>query len=92
MDSNQAKQTLRRLAQEGCIVISNHCREQMKKRNVTTEDILYVLLWGDIKEIKKSDITNDWKAEVKGKDLDGDPLTVQAAVSEDERTIIITVY
>ncbi len=64
----------------------------MKKRNVTTEDILYVLMWGDIKEIKKNDKRNSWKIEIKGKDLDGDKLTVQAAVNEDERTIIITVY
>jgi len=30
--------------------------------------------------------------EVEGKDLDGDKLTVQAAVNEEERTIVITVY
>jgi hypothetical protein len=92
MDSNQAKQTLRKLAKEGCIVISRHCREQMEKRNVTTEDILHVLMWGDIQGIKKNDKHNNWQMEVEGKDLDGDKLTVQAAVSEEERTIVITVY
>jgi Domain of unknown function (DUF4258) len=64
----------------------------MEKRNVTTEDILHVLMWGDIKEIKKNDRHNNWQMEVEGKDLDGDKLTIQAAVIEEERTIVITVY
>ena len=53
-----AKSTLRNLSKTGGIIISKHCSEQMKKRNVTTEDILYVLMWGDIKEIKKNDKRN----------------------------------
>jgi len=92
MDRSQAKRTLRELAQKGCIIISRHCREQMKKRNVTTEDMLHVLMWGSIKEIKKNDKHDNWQMEVNGKDLDGDILTVQAAVSEEKRTIVITVY
>lgn len=92
MDSSQATKTLRELAKKGCIIISRHCREQMEKRNVTTEDILRVLMWGSIKDIKKNDEHDNWKIEVKGKDLDGDKLTVQAAVNEEKRTIVITVY
>ena len=64
----------------------------MKERNVDAQDILYVLMWGDIIEIKRNTVHNNWKWKVRGKDLDDDLLTVQAAVNEDERTIVITVY
>lgn len=92
MDRNQAREKIRDLAKLGCIVTSRHCRARMRKRNVTTEDILYVLMWGDIINIEKDTEYNNWKCEVEGKDLDDDMLTVQAAVSEDNRTIIITIY
>ena len=92
MNRDQAERILRNLAKVGCIIISNHCRAQMHKRNVTTDDLLHVLMWGNIIEIKKNDKHNNWQMEVEGKDLDGDKLTVQAAVSEEERTIVITVY
>ena len=49
-------------------------------------------MWGDIKAVKKDAQHSNWKCEVEGKDLEDDILTVQAAVSEDEKTIIITVY
>ncbi len=92
MDINQAREVLRRLARQGCIIISNHCRAQMEKRNVIMDDILHVLMWGNIKKIEKNTKHNNWKIEVEGQDLDDDQLTVQAAVNEDERTIVITVY
>jgi len=92
MDRKQAKKILRKLAIHGCIIISNHCRAQMKKRKVTTEDILNVLIWGRIIEVEKNTKHNNWKLKVEGQDFDGDQLTVHAAVNEDERTIIITVY
>lgn len=92
MNKDQAKEIIRKLAKYGCILITNHCRAQMRKRNVTTDDILHVLMWGDIKTVQKDAKYSNWKCEVEGKDLEDDVLTVQAAVSEDERTIIITVY
>lgn len=92
MNRDQAKTTLRNLAKVGCVVISNHCRAQMQKRNVTTDDILHILMWGNIKKIEENTKHNNWKIEVEGQDLDDDQLTVQAAVNEDERTIVITVY
>jgi len=76
----------------GNIIISKHCSAQMEKRNVTTDDILNVLIWGKIIEIEKNTQHDNWEIEVEGQDFDGDQLTVHAAANEDERTIIITVY
>lgn len=93
MDINQAKQTLRNLSKEGCLITSKHCREKMQERSVTMEDILNVLMWGNVNNSKKDDNYDNWKMEIEGNDLDGDKLTVQVAVNEAERAIfIITVY
>lgn len=92
MDKNQAKKILRNLSKTGSIILTKHCSKQMIRRNVTTEDILFVLMWGNIENIKKDNEYNTWKIEIKGNDLDGDKLVVQAAVNEEENTIIITVY
>jgi hypothetical protein len=93
MDEKRAKKILSKISMHGCIIITSHCRAQMKERNVTTHDILNVLIWGNIKKFKKSTKhNNEWKIEIEGQDFDGDQLTVHAAVNEDERTVIITVY
>ncbi len=92
MDRNQAKEILKRFAIHGCIVTTKHCRDRMLDRGVTTEDILHALMWGNIKNIERDTEHNNWKCVIEGKDLENEILTVQAAVSEDERTIIITVY
>jgi len=92
MNKDQAKEILRKLAKHGHIITCNHCRTQMRERNVTTEDILYVLMWGKIKNIERDTKHINWKCEVEGKDLNDDILTVQVGVSENERAIMITVY
>ena len=92
MNKDRAKEVIREVAKVGNILLTDHCRTKMRERNVSTQDVLYVLMWGDVQEIKKDAEHNNWKCEIQGKDLEDDILTVQAAVSEDERTIVITVY
>lgn len=92
MNKDRAKEVIREVAKYGCIVTTKHCRDQMKVRNASMEDILHVLMWGDIKTVEKDIKHNNWKCKIEGKDLEDDILTIQAAVNEDERTIVITVY
>lgn len=92
MDKDRAKEVIREVARFGNILLTDHCRKKMQERNVSIQDILYVLMWGDVQEIKRDTEHSNWKCEIQGKDLDDDILTVQAAVSENERTIVITVY
>ena len=37
----------------GCIKFSNHCRDRMIERNVTVDDILYVIMWGDVGDLPR---------------------------------------
>jgi len=65
----------------------------MEKRNVTSEDILHVLMWGDLSEIQKQNENQEIKCKLTGKDIEGDRLTLQVAVCEKNNSVIcITVY
>ena len=64
----------------------------MLKRNVSTEDILSVLMWGKIKSVKRDKSRQNFKCEIIGKDLDGENLTVIAAIEIESETIVVTVF
>ena len=93
MNIPQAKTLLRGFAKTGFIQTSQHCRDRMKARDVTTEDILNVLMWGKVSELEENKEFQNWECVVEGKDLDGEKLTFVAAISEEENSILcITVY
>ena len=65
----------------------------MRERNVTTDDFLYVLMWGQVQSVENNTETGHWKCEVNGNDIDGDSLTLQVAIDESrQRVICITVF
>jgi citrate synthase len=92
MEKSEAKNILRNLAKYGKIAYSEHSIDQMISRNVTTEDILYVLMWGEIKNIKQDTVRHNWKCKVVGKTIDEEKLTVIAAIYSEIETIVITVF
>jgi len=65
----------------------------MKERDVATEDILNVLMWGSVSGLEENKEFQNWKCVVEGHDLDGEKLTVVTAISDEENSILcITVY
>jgi hypothetical protein len=65
----------------------------MRERDVTTGDILNVLMWGEVLELEENKEFQDWKCLIKGNDLDGEELTFVAAIFKEENSIrCITVY
>lgn len=67
--------------------LSRHAREQMNKRNVSTEDVRHVLSSADIAAPGKT--STKW--EIAGVDLDGEPLTVVVAIV-DPGVLIVTAF
>jgi hypothetical protein len=92
MNKSDAKNILRGLAKYGKVAYSDHSIEQMLKRSITTEDILYVLMWGKIKSIERDITRQNWKCKIIGEDLDGEELTVLAAICSELETVIVTVF
>ena len=92
MDNQLAREIIREVAKLGCILPSRHCREQMQARNVDMQDIMQVLVWGEVSDIREDKNHQNWKCMVTGLDCDGDNLVVQVAISEERRIFLITVY
>ncbi len=91
MKKVEAREVLRDIARFGTVGLSDHCRERMKDRNVDMDDILQVLLWGEITDIERAD-SDAWRCTVKGNDIEGDELTFIAALNTRTRLVCITVY
>ncbi len=92
MNKQQAKTFLRVYASQ-CLAISDHCRERMIERNVTVDDILYVIMWGEVVEVQKDEERQNWVAKVQGVDTDGNELIFIAGIDPNENSVLcITVY
>jgi Domain of unknown function (DUF4258) len=93
MDKQAIKSKLRSLAQGECLRLTKHCREMMRERSISTDDFLWVLFWGDLIEFTEDKEFNNYKCEIRGKDLDGEEITLQVAILEKDSAILcITVY
>lgn len=87
MNKEQAKQILKENSRI-CIETTRHCRERLFERNVTIEDLRYVIEWGDVIELEKSPNFGGWKCKIRGTDIDGYELTFVAAIREHVVTCI----
>jgi len=93
MNTARLKSLIKTITQNGCIQFSRHCRKRMPERNVTTDDFLNVLSWGEIVRFKENNNHRNFKCEMKGLNTDGDELTLQISVSQQNMSILcITVY
>lgn len=65
----------------------------MKERDVIVDDILYVIMWGEVTSVEKDLNRNNWKCYIQGKDIEGDNLTIIAGINQNGGYIsCITVY
>ncbi|SPD73758.1 hypothetical protein PITCH_A1920097 [uncultured Desulfobacterium sp.] len=87
MNKAQAEIFLRRYADYG-IRLTKHCRKRMAERDVTVNDILYVIHWGEIVELKGSEEYGTWECTVKGLDIDGEELVFVAAIDENDASVV----
>ena len=93
MNKEEAKAYIRRLANEGSVGFTNHCSAQMTGRNVTTDDFLQVLMWGNVLSVDKDLKTGDWKCKIEGKDIDGDTLRLIGAIDDYQGMVVcVTVF
>ncbi len=87
MNKAQAKTYLRRYADFG-IKLSKHCRQRMAERDVTVDDILFVIYWGEIIELIGDEEYGSWECTVKGLDIDGEELVFVAALDENDTSVL----
>jgi Domain of unknown function (DUF4258) len=93
MDIQKAQQIIRNISKTGFVATSRHCRERMLERNVIMDDILNVLLWGNVNDLEENQDSGEWKCKVEGMDLDDDELTLIVAFDvSDQSVLCVTVY
>jgi len=90
MNKDEAKDVLKTYSKIN-IDLTRHCRDRMFERDVTVEDLRYVIEWGEVVEVEESPEFGDCKCKIRGTDIDGDELVFIAAISEDI-VLCITVF
>lgn len=91
MNKSQAKTYLRSYIKLG-FKTTIHCRDRMVEREVTVDDILNVVNWGEVAELENEE-SGQWKCTVKGFDIEGDELVFVAILDEFEKSVLcITVF
>lgn len=82
-----AHRTIRRLLNEGCLIISDHAWEQMKRRQIDDQDIWKVLTSGSVTGHRWEE--NSCRYQIEGDDMEG-LKTLCSVVIEDD-AILVTV-
>jgi hypothetical protein len=92
MNKKDAKSFLKRVAPH-CINITSHCKKSMAKRDVGALDILHVIMWGTVIEVKWDAEFENWNCKVTGKDIEKEDLTIILGICEDTNIVqCITVF
>ena len=93
LDSLSSILFLRHFSKVGCIQYSDHCLKRMAYRNIQVDDLLMVLMWGDIQDVEYDPEYDSWKCRITGKSLDDDDLTFVAAIYVNANAVMcITVF
>lgn len=87
MDKEKAKELLRDYARN-CLHLTKHCKERMALRDVSFQDINWVIMWGNVIVVEWSAEYQNYKCTVRGKDLDDDELTFIGALDEKTESVI----
>jgi Domain of unknown function (DUF4258) len=92
MDTTTIQGLIRETARFGTVITTSHCRQRMVERSAQMDDMLNVLLWGNVYDLEEQPEQNEWKCKMDGEDLDGDKLTLIVAVVVHQHVLIVTVY
>ena len=93
MDKKEAAEFIRLFSRVGCIQYSEHCLHRMAERDIQVDDLLMVLMWGDVQEVQYDPEFDSWKCRITGKSLDDDNVTFIAAIDIKANAVLcITVF
>jgi len=73
-------------------VMTLHAEEAMTDDGLNVYDVESCVLTGEIVARQKDRKTGEWKYQIRGEGLAGDPMEVAAKLSITQKLVIITVY
>jgi hypothetical protein len=90
LNSSEAEQLIRLIVNDGTVEISAHCRQRMHWRRVSTQDLIHLLLTGEVKPLAEWDSDHgNWKYRVEGTDIDGDELRAITVILETDMLLVV---
>jgi len=88
---DEAKSIIREIVADGILILSRHAKERMIERGYNLQDVVHILLNGEIVKKEYRDKTGNWSYEIRGYDLENDEGSVIVAIIKRMSAIVITV-
>jgi citrate synthase len=87
----KAKSIISEIVEDGTLILSRHAKERMAERGYTLQDVIHILLHGEIVKKEYKEKTQNWTYRVQGYDLENDEGTIVVAIIKRMSAIVITV-
>lgn len=91
ISDDEAKSIIRAIVADGILILSRHAKERMAERGYTLQDVVHVLLNGEIVKKEYQDKTRNWSYKIQGYDLENDGGAVVVAIIKRMSAVVITV-
>lgn len=85
------KEIVNDIKRHGSVSFSGHAEERMLERNLTVQDILFILENGLLTNSEYNDRAGNWKYRFEGTDIEGVEGVVITAIVSSSSQVIITV-
>lgn len=93
LSPEEAKAKILIILDDGDVIPTEHCEDEMLEANSKMADVLNVLETGKIIKHEWDEEHQNWKYRVRGTDIDGDELVaITVIVESDLQLIIVTVF
>ena len=91
LPDDEAKSIIREIVRGGTLILSRHAKERMAERGYTLQDVVHILLHGEIVKKEYKNKAQNWAYRVQGYDLENDEGAIVVAIIKRMFAIVITV-
>jgi len=88
---DEAQSIIREIVADGILILSHHAKERMAERGYTLQDVIHILLHGEIVNKEYKNKIMNWSYRIKGYDLENDEGAVVVAIIKRMSAVVITV-
>ncbi len=93
LSSSEAIRRIREIANLGSVQTTGHCRKRMAERGLGFQDLLSILLNGEIKSQPEYDPKHDqFRYRVDGNTIDGDSAVAITVIVSSRSVLIVTIF
>ena len=91
--SSEATKLVREIARFGDVQTTGHCRKRMVERQFSFQDLISVLLNGEVRDQPEYDEAHgQYKFRVEGNSIDGDSAVAVTVIVSDRAVLAVTIF